>query len=564
MVEYKVPQANYLPRPTDETCYEYMLESYSRVSKDLGKDYTAFITPVGPVESATTMERLIGDVEKMASFLASKGLGKGDVFSVFVPTCGHAFIAFYSLSKLGIIANFVHPLTPPAQLLEIMEHTKSKGVFMLDLFAGAYARVIEQYPAVICSTSDFCDGVAYQYAKGNEMQNAHVPEHENVYRYMDIMAMDLPSVPTISHPGKDDAIYLQGGGTTGRSKTIIHSNYSFNSLAYAMYAIDPEHDYTNAYSLCVLPCFHAYGLGVAMHYALCNAYRPIMISKFDPVQVNELIRKYCVMEILGVPKMFQKMFEAPNFENEGIKNLSVLSVGGDYISKTFVDMFNDKIASLGAKGKLCPGYGLTEMCAVCTSNNIAEKYKSNTVGVAISGSELEIWDEDCNKLSQGEVGEVVVTGECIMNGYLPDDNIQESGIYTDKNGKKWIRTGDIGYLDEDGHLIFTSRKKRIIIISGYNIYPATIEEKVNELDYIVESCACQGYDENGKPYVKLFAVLRNPEEDKDAAEEKLMTFCKEHFEGYTCPRKIFFIDAIPRTKMEKIDFIKLSDPAPGN
>lgn len=564
MVEYKVPQANYLPRPTDETCYEYMLESYSRVSKDLGKDYTAFITPVGPVESATTMERLIGDVEKMASFLASKGLGKGDVFTVFVPTCGHAFIAFYSLSKLGIIADFVHPLTPPAQLLEIMEHTKSKGVFMLDLFAGAYARVIEQYPAVICSTSDFCDGVAYQYAKGNEMQNAHVPEHENVYRYMDIMAMDLPSVPTISHPGKDDAIYLQGGGTTGRSKTIIHSNYSFNSLAYAMYAIDPEHDYTNAYSLCVLPCFHAYGLGVAMHYALCNAYRPIMISKFDPVQANELIKKYCVMEILGVPKMFQKMFEAPNFENEGVKNLSVLSVGGDYISKTFVDMFNDKIASLGAKGKLCPGYGLTEMCAVCTSNNIAEKYKSNTVGVAISGSELEIWDEDCNKLSQGEVGEVVVTGESIMNGYLPDDNVQESGIYTDKNGKNWIRTGDVGYLDEDGHLIFTSRKKRIIIISGYNIYPATIEEKVNELDYIVESCACQGYDENGKPYVKLFAVLRNPEEDKDAAEEKLMTFCKEHFEGYTCPRKIFFIDAIPRTKMEKIDFIKLSDPVPEN
>lgn len=564
MVEYKVPQANYLPRPTDETCYEYMLESYSRVSKDLGKDYTAFITPVGPVESATTMERLIGDVEKMASFLASKGLGKGDVFTVFVPTCGHAFIAFYSLSKLGIIADFVHPLTPPAQLLEIMEHTKSKGVFMLDLFAGAYARVIEQYPAVICSTSDFCDGVAYQYAKGNEMQNAHVPEHENVYRYMDIMAMDLPSVPTISHPGKDDAIYLQGGGTTGRSKTIIHSNYSFNSLAYAMYAIDPEHDYTNAYSLCVLPCFHAYGLGVAMHYALCNAYRPIMISKFDPVQANELIRKYCVMEILGVPKMFQKMFEAPNFENEGVKNLSVLSVGGDYISKTFVDMFNDKIASLGAKGKLCPGYGLTEMCAVCTSNNIAEKYKSNTVGVAISGSELEIWDEDCNKLSQGEIGEVVVTGESIMNGYLPDDNVQESGIYTDKNGKNWIRTGDVGYLDEDGHLIFTSRKKRIIIISGYNIYPATIEEKVNELDYIVESCACQGYDENGKPYVKLFAVLRNPEEDKDAAEEKLMTFCKEHFEGYTCPRKIFFIDAIPRTKMEKIDFIKLSDPVPEN
>ena len=562
MVKYNFPEKEYLTRPVDESCYEYMLKSYGRVSKDLGKNYTAFITPVGSVESETTIERLISDVEKMASFLDSKGIKKGDVFTVFMPTCGHAFIALYSLTKLGIIANFVHPLTPPAQLLETIEHTKSKGLFILDLFAGAYASVIEKYPAIVCSTSDFCDGVAYQYAKGNEMQNAHVPEHENVYRYLDIMAMDLPAVPTIEHPGKADAIYLHGGGTTGKSKTIIHSNYALNFLAHSMYIHDAPHDNRISYSLCVLPCFHAYGLGVAMHYALCNAYRPIMIPKFDPVQANELVRKYGVMEILGVPKMFQKMVEAPNFENEGVKNFNVLSVGGDYISKEFVDMFNSKIAALGAKGKLSPGYGLTEMCAVCTTNNGIEPYKSHTVGVPAYGLELEIWDDDGNKLPQGEVGEVVVTGECMMNGYLPDDVIKDSGIYTDESGKKWIRTGDVGYQDEDEHLIFTSRKKRIIVISGYNIYPATIEAKVNELEYISESCACQGYDENGKPYVKLVVALRDSEADKDEITEKLMSFCKENFEGYTCPRKIFFVDALPRTKMEKIDFMKLSDPVP--
>lgn len=562
MIKYNFPKENYMHRPTDQCCYDYMLESYERVSKDLGKNYTAFITPVGPVESETKIERLISDVEKMAAFLSSKGLKKGDVFTAFMPTCGHAFMALYSLTKLGIIANFVHPLTPPAQLEAIMAHTKSKGVFMLDLFAGAYSNIIEKYPAIICSTSDFCDGVAYQYAKANEMQNAHVPEHENVYRYMDIMAMDLPAVPTIKHPGKDDAIYLHGGGTTGKSKTIIHSNYSINFLAYSMYIHDSPHDNKTSYSLCALPCFHAYGLGVAIHYALCNAYRPIVMPKFDALQANELVRKYGIQEILGVPKMFQKMIEAPNFENEGVKNLNVLSVGGDYVSKEFVEMFNSKIASLGAKGKLSPGYGLTEMCAVCTTNNGIEPYKSHTVGVPVYGAELEIWDEDCNKLPQGEVGEVVLTGECMMNGYLPDDVVQDSGIYTDKNGKKWIRTGDVGYLDEDGHLNFTSRIKRIIVISGYNIYPATIESKINELDYVAESCACQGYDEDGKPYVKLFVAPCSPEADKAEIEEKLMTFCKENFEGYACPKRIFFVDALPRTKMEKIDFIKLSDPVP--
>ena len=149
-----------------------------------------------------------------------------------------------------------------------------------------------------------------------------------------------------------------------------------------------------------------------------------------------------------------------------------------------------------------------------------------------------------------------------MNGYLPDDVIKESGIYTDEKGKKWIRTGDVGYLDNDGHLVFTSRIKRIIIIAGYNIYPATIEQKVLELDYINEACACQGYDENGKPYVKHVVSLTDPASDEAEAKEKLAQFCKTNFEGFSVPRKIEVMELLPRTKMEKIDFISLSDPAP--
>ena len=150
----------------------------------------------------------------------------------------------------------------------------------------------------------------------------------------------------------------------------------------------------------------------------------------------------------------------------------------------------------------------------------------------------------------------------MMNRYLPDDVIKDTGIYTDENGKKWIRTGDVGFLDADGHLVFTSRIKRIIIIAGYNIYPATIEEKVLDLDYISEACACQGYDENGKPYVKLVVSLADKTLDEEEAKEKLMRFCSSKLEGYSVPRKIVVMDALPRTKMEKIDFVKLSDPLP--
>lgn len=564
-MSFTIPKEGYLSKPEKESCYEYLLKSYERISKVLGEDYTAFVTPVANVESETKIKRLFFDIEKTAAFLYSKGIRKGDVVTAFLPTCAHAFTVFYALSKIGAISNFVHPLTPPSQLLEIMRHTNSKGVFLLDLFAAAYKNIIDEYMTVVCSTSDYCntEDLAYKYAKGNEMQNAHVPESENVYRFMDILAMELPAAPTDKNPGKDDAIYLHGGGTTGRSKTIIHSAFSFNTLAYSMYALDLPHDYEKAYSLCVLPCFHAYGLGVSIHYALCNAYKPIVIAKFDPVQANELIRKYCVTEILGVPKMFEKMFAAPNFENEGVKNFQILSIGGDKANLEFVKKFNDKIAELGSTAKLAAGYGLTEMCAVCTTNNLPNgEYRIDTVGKPIMGVTVEIWDEDGNKLPVGETGEVVISGDTMMNRYLPDDFIQETGIYTDKDGRNWVRTGDIARLTEDGHLDFTSRIKRIIIISGYNIYPATIEDKILALDYISEACAVQGYDEKGKPYVKLCVSLNDPELDREKIKAELMAYCKENIEGYGCPRKIEIFDLLPRTKMEKIDFVKLSDPAP--
>ncbi len=563
--DYPKPIKDYLLPPGEESCYEYMLSCYSRVSKDLGDNYTAFVTPVANVESEIKIKRLFSDIDKLASFLYSKGIRKGDVFTAFLPNCGHGFTVFYALSKIGAIANFVHPLTPPAQLIDIMKYTKSKGVFLLDLFAAGYKSVIDEFMTIVCSVSDYCnkEDVAYKYAKGNEMQNAHVPESENITLFGDILAMDLPEAPTDHNPYKDDAIYLHGGGTTGKSKTIIHSAFSFNSLAYSMFVLDAPHDHAAAYSLCVLPSFHAFGLGVSMHYALCNAYKPIIIAKFDPIQANDLVSRYCVNEILGVPKMFEKMYDSPNFENDGVKNFRVLSMGGDKANLEFLDKFNKRIAELGANTKLSTGYGLTEMCAVCTTNYLPSgEYRVDSVGKPVPGVQIEIWDENDNKLPNGEIGEIVIKGDTMMNGYLPDTDIHETGIYTDKNGEKWIKSGDVAYFSEDGHLNFTSRIKRIIIISGYNIYPATIEEKIHEQDNIAEACAVQGYDENGKVCVKLCISLANPVEDEEAFKQKLLDYCKENIEGYGCPRKVEIYDALPRTKMEKIDFLKLTDPDP--
>ena len=560
--EYKVPEKHYLHMPGDESCYEYLHMCYERISKDIGDDYTAFVTPIADQLAETSMKTLLGDIEKLAAYFAHKGLKKGDVVAIFIPTCGHALTVFYALNKLGVIANFVHPLLPPDALLGIMEHTKSKMLVVLDVMCAPFASVMEKYPTIVCSLSDYCSGTALQYALYNEKQNAHVPELPTVIRFKDALNNDYPIPATDSNPGKDDAVYMHGGGTTGKSKTIILSSFAFNNVSYKYYLIDQIHNYEEDYAICTLPCFHAYGLGGAMIYTLCNAYRPVLITKFDPVQVNEIIRKIKVTEILGVPKMYQNLEAQPNFENEGLKNLVFTFAGGDLVSLEFVERFNETLKRHGSVARLGRGYGLTEMCAACTSNS-DPYYKESTCGYPLAGIDLEIWDDDCNKLPQGTVGEIVVSGSTMMNRYLPDEDITETGIYTDANGKNWIRTGDMGYLDEDGHMIFSGRKKRIIIIAGYNIYPATIEEMISRLDYIREVCAVQGYDdETGKPLVKLCVSLTDPNADKEKVIADLKEFCNAKIEGYACPRKFEILDLLPRTKMEKIDFLKLCDKVP--
>ena len=558
--QYIEPKEKYLFQPEGhESLYEYLLECYRRISKDIG-DYTAFVTPVLDTYAETPMSVMLRDVEQLAAFLASQGLKKGDVVTAFMPTCGHAFPVMFAVNKLGMILNFVHPLTPPDALLDTMRHTKSRFLFILDAISGYFGAVMAQYPTVVCRTSDYCSGKALLMAQYNEANNVKIPDVPYTL-YKDAVSQNLPPVETVRNFGKEDAFYLQGGGTTGKSKTIILSSFAFNALSYKYYLMDMPHDYRKDYALSALPCFHAFGLGGSMIYAICNAFKPIMIPKFDAEQVNGLISKLSVIEILGVPKMFQKMMEAPNFENEGLKNFKMLFSGGDIISDTFIRRFDETIAKHGSSARLCRGYGLTEMAATVTSS-CWQHFKTESTGYPLPGVELQIWDEDCREVPNYETGEIVLAGDNMMNGYLPDENICETGVYVDENGKKWIRSGDMGYLDDDGYLFFSGRKKRIIIIAGYNIYPATIEDQITKLDFVNEVCAVQGYDESGKPLVKLCVSLKDPNADKTAAAAALKAYCEANIEGYACPRKFEIFDLLPRTKIEKIDFVRLSDPAP--
>lgn len=533
------------------TCYEYL-----KKSAEISGDFTAAVS----FGSKTSLSKFIADIDALAAYFYNKGFRKGDSVTVFLPTTIHAFVSFYALNKIGVIANIVHPLTSPEGLLECIELTKSKAILILDILAEPYADAVNScgIPCIICSNSDYVSlPVSLGVKAFEKVKSKGIEKFRNSVKYKDVISAGSGKSCEVFRDGSFTAVYLHGGGTTGKSKTIMLSSDNINAIANKLEPLDEDHKPGSECSLVVLPMFHAFGLAVAMHYPITHGFTLLPMPQFSADAANKQLRKHKVSFLLGVPNMYKKMMEAENFEGPHLKNLRLVFCGGDFLSERLVKDFNGTVAKYGGRGRLFRGYGLTEVASVCTVNTYKDS-REESIGKPLTGMRVEIWDEMKNKLPAGQTGEIVITGETVMQGYFNgDETVANDGVYIDKDGARWVLSGDLGHMDADGFIYFTGRKKRMIVISGYNVYPADIENAVLHMPFISEACAVQGYLKN-KPCVKLCVTLKQPM-DHDDAISQIQTYCKKNLARFSCPRKIEIMESFPRTKMAKVDFMALSD-----
>ncbi len=552
-----------LPAYGDMNLYEFLLACIAP-HKD---DYPMFQFKLTDHMRSEFLE----DVEAMAVYLKEElKLEPGDAFSLFIPNSIEEVVMLFALNKIGCIANLIHPLFPPQAMKGSVEYTKSKGVLLYDMFIHQHAQALAEMKDIdiIVTTPVLYAApvVKKYYVRPDEKAMAVAAANNLTVKYFGDILKKYQGQKTegLYRSGDLVAVYMNGGGTTGVSRTIMLSSTALNAVTKNALSAATPCNY-KAGELCkvlALPFFHAYGLCGGLLTTLVSGWKAIPMARFEAEEYITYLKANPCYEIIGVPNMYRKLLDHPDFEGEHLSHLRYAFAGGDYVPIDFLKRFNDIMEKYGAEATLMPGYGLTE-CGAVDCINMPWLTKPGTVGKVLKTIEAKIFDEEQNELPLGTVGEIGFTGNTLMKGYLMPDGRLGEGLYTDKNGKQWVLTGDLGKMDEDGYITFVARKKRVIIISGYNVFPADIENLLEPLPFLQEACAVQGYDEEKKPIVRLYIVLSaSADADKLDEYKKTITDLCATLDAFSVPRDIRVIDALPRTRLEKVDFLKLTEAKP--
>lgn len=488
------------------------------------------------------MRVFLKDVDLFAAALIRNGFKKGDVLTVYLPTSLQAIVAFYACSKIGVTANLVHPLMPVDALKDNMRAVKSKGLMYYDAttpFRGSF----KDFDGVLieCSVADYM-GALSPFYKLYGVCKCRGKNKKIGYRAFLKSGVD----GDFSAYGESEDIVaaMHSGGTDGEPKIVKLSNRAMNSLVENLSCLK-DHNPEGEYSLVVLPVFHAFGLGVSVHYALTDGYNLCLSSRFDARRANSYIKRFDVSFVAGVPVMFKKMISEKNFSGNRLKKLKQVWCGGDVLPENIVESFDEKVKSAGGTARLMRGYGLSEVCGACCSNGYA-RYKKGSVGKPFDNTVVKIVDDDENAVANGEIGEIVVATDAEFSGYAAGQDCR-----IDMDGKSFVKTGDLGKIDGDGFLFVEGRKKRTVKINAINVFPYDTEEKIRKIDG-VSDCAVADIERNGKIRFDAFVIVKKSRTSD--VEKEIYEKINPQVIKYARIDKVRFVDEFPRTKIGKIDY----------
>ncbi len=506
-------------------------------------------------------KNFIKKIEKTARALKNYGVKEGDRVTICMPNTPEGITMVYAVNMVGAICNMVHPLSSEKELEYYIKVAESKYVLVFDaVFDKVYRlRDTAQLERIIVVRPS--DGLGFLKKKMYRLlhvKKVRLPANDNrVVLWEDFIANSYFYQGNYheERSGADPAVIMYSGGTTGAPKAVLLSNLNINAESLCDDAMIRQ-IVPGATVLSILPLFHCFGLGVCIHTPLSRGMGCILIPAFSHKQFADIIKKNEPNFIVGVPTLFEALVNT-KLRSDDLKSVTAVICGGDALNQTLRDKVNHYLKAHGSNAKIRVGYGLTEGSgAICLSPEDA--FADGIIGVPFPDMDFKIVKNDTFKeLPVGEEGEICVSGPLVMMGYLSDEAETAQALRVHDDGKLWLHTGDIGLLGEDGLIYFAQRLKRIIISSGYNIYPTHLESIINSHEGVLTSTVI-GVDHAYKGQVpKAFIVLKPGYRAGKKIEREIRELLERNVPIYALPAAYEFRDKLPQTKIGKVAFREL-------
>ena len=510
--------------------------------------------------SHTNYRRCVEEIHACARALRAAGVKENDRVTIAMPNAPQAVSMFYAVNMVGAIANMIHPLSAEGEIEFYLNDSRSVAALTLDQFYGKFANIRKNTPAlktlIVASIKDALNPVmklGYALTEGKKVPK--LPEDGDYITWKQFIAngKQFTGDPRVKRVGEQPAVILYSGGTTGVTKGILLSNLNFNALGAQIIATNPIFTVGDK-MLSIMPMFHGFGLGVSIHSMLVNGGRCVLVPRFTPQTYAELLRKHKPNFIAGVPTLYEALLRLDGLGDLDLSCLKGMFSGGDSLPvelKKRIDAFlKDHKATIEVR----EGYGTTEcVTASClTPSGLAREgsigipFPDTYYKIVMPGTEIEV--------PYGQEGEICLAGPTVMMEYVNHPQETADTLRKHADGLTWVHTGDLGVMDKDGYIYFRQRIKRMIVTSGYNVYPSQIEGILDKNECVHMSCVIGVKDPYKMQKVKAFIVLKPGFEPTDETREKIMDYCRKHIAKYALPYEIEFRDELPKTLVGKVAY----------
>lgn len=480
----------------------------------------------------TSYAEFDASVSKFASALTDLGVEKGDHIAFLLGNTPHFLISLYATMRIGATAIPVNPIYTPDEITYILHNSDAKVVIALDQLlplveqaAGAFPNIISY---VICETDP-----------STPEKMAALPDgvKEKVRSFAQLMATAKADVEPVTVDENETAIILYTSGTTGSPKgaLLTHKNIYSNARDVGDYLGYSGDDRVVA----TLPVFHVFALTVVVNAPLLKGATVLLVPRFSPGDVFDIVKEQKATIFAGVPTMYNFMNQFPEGTPEHFESVRLSISGGSAMPVALLHSFEEKFDV-----RISEGYGLSEASPVTTFNPLDRERIPGSIGTNVINVENKVVNELGEEVAPNEVGELIVRGPNVMKGYY---KMPEETAVALRDG--WLYTGDMARRDEEGYFYIVDRKKDLIIVGGYNVYPREIEEVLFEHRDVVEAAVIGVPDSNFGEAVHAFVVVKDDAE-KDAAS--IEQYCAKRLAKYKVPTQIEFLDELPKNATGKI------------